>query len=327
MTLWSKKKDGSKKKLVFSLNSGLASTDSKVYNKMNEKEASDAKPFDIFSPWTRIFVEITEILKTGEVKSAYFKMTIAELQLLLRRLDAKMTNGSHSKSAPVKAELSISQVAFKSGKFAGKTPKQVLDEGVGTAEELFKNAEWLYTNHQNQPGRIALLNAILSALFVVSSTNKQEAKENASQSTSQGAETLHDGRFRSMSETNDAGKTKFYDATVVFDSAMNLPVKVSAENYWAPKIIRPDGTQSPKISEKETISTVFFNLTVEQLWSTLNWINTIISGIVITQSTRAQKCASEISIAKKQESDAEKADETEEYYDDYSEEDIPELPC
>ena len=284
------------KKIAFALKAGLVSSNTKEYSVMTKEQAENSsKPFDVFEPWSRVHVSIDETPKGGVKKTAYFKMTIGDLRLLKRKAEAKFIAPTVVRAAPANVFV---ESKFPSGEFLGKTPSEAL-KIEGARKKLIANLVFL-EEHQESESRRMLYKSIINALYnndVPSATTEAVAQDATVKS---GIESLWGIQYRSTSEKNDAGKTKFYDASVLYDASRSYPITIKCSNYWATLVIREDKTQSPG-KDREVIAECSFSMTLDSFWEKLDHLCTVIDGLYTAQAHKAQKCVSDLLLEKSRE--------------------------
>lgn len=295
------------KKIAFALKAGLVSTTTKEYSQMSKEKAENAsKPFDVFEPWSRLHVSIDETPKGGIKKTAYFKMTIGDLRLLKQKAEAKFI----APTIRVAPANSFIESKFPSGEFVGKSPSEVLRQD-GARKKLVANLVFL-EEHQESESRKMLYKSIINALYNGDVSSPSSSQDQ--QPVKTGIESLWSIQYRSTTEKNDAGKTKFYDASIIYDASRSYPITIKCSNYWATLVVREDKTQSPG-KDREIVAECSFSMTLDSFWKDLDHLCEITNGLYTAQAHKAQKCISELLLEKTRENGS--AEENQEGYVNY----------
>ena len=155
---------------------------------------------------------------------------------------------------------------FVTGKLKGKSPVDVLLENENGKQLLNEQYKFLVENLQKFPKNVELINAIKEAATV----DIEKLKEQANAQPQLKPYCVLDIGERPLQRNKRAdGKSFCYGCRVMWDFTRKYPVTVTITNYYAPVVVKENGTLNVSYAEKDDVKVYEFNMTAHQ------WSNTV----------------------------------------------------
>ena len=150
------------------------------------------------------------------------------------------------------------------GEFKGKTPAQILLESSENQEKLNQQYQWLKSNLAAHPNNKQLMDAIMDAAALFKAGKLKNVAQQGTVFNS------YTPGFRPLTrKKRDDGMCFVYEMSIrCFMNNTKSPIEISISNYFAPFVIRENGTINVQVSgmNKETLMKGTINLSMKD-WS------------------------------------------------------------
>ena len=219
-----------------------------------ERKEEDDKPLEIFDDKFSRFA--ISIIQDGKAATANIK--ISQLAGIIDNYRASLVA---SKTVSKKELSSAFTVRFNMGKFAGKTPAQVLIEQG--EEALNEQYTFLKKNLEKYPNNKIIIDAIKDAARI----GKGKVQEKINDNSSAYKAIIYDGGIKGNPyKEREDGMYFCSMLKIYFDTSRDYPITITISNFYAPVIKDQEkGTIKVQVKEKDESSEILntFSMTTE----------------------------------------------------------------